>query len=77
MNERKLQHGSAINTADEATLEGAVGPSIFESLDDGPVRKGGRANVGRTGGAPMWVWKVGRRLYGGKTLPQSSMNFPD
>jgi hypothetical protein len=55
MNERKLRHGSGINTADEATLEGSVGPNVFESLDDGLVRKGGRANVGRTGGAPMWV----------------------
>jgi hypothetical protein len=39
MNERKLQHGSRINTANEATLEGSVGPNIFKNLDDGLVRK--------------------------------------
>jgi len=39
MNERKLDHGSRINTADEGTLERSVGPSIFESLDDGLVSK--------------------------------------
>jgi hypothetical protein len=39
MNERKFDHGSRINTADEGTLERSVGPSIFESLDDGLVSK--------------------------------------
>jgi hypothetical protein len=34
MNERKLQHGSRINTADKGTLERSVGPNIFESFDD-------------------------------------------
>jgi hypothetical protein len=37
MNERKLDHGSRINTADEGTLERSVGPNIFESLNDGLV----------------------------------------
>jgi hypothetical protein len=37
MNERKVDHGSRINTADEGTLERSVGPSIFESLNDGLV----------------------------------------
>jgi len=39
MNERKLQHGSRINTADEGTLERAVGSNIFENLNDGLVSK--------------------------------------
>ena len=39
MNERKLDHGSRIDTADEGTLERSVGPNIFESLDDGLVSK--------------------------------------
>jgi hypothetical protein len=37
MNQRKLQHGSRINTADEGALERSVGSNIFESLDDGLV----------------------------------------
>jgi len=37
MNERKLEHGSRINSADEGALERSVGPNIFESLDDGLV----------------------------------------
>ena len=39
MNERKLEHGSRINTADEDTLERSVGSNVFESLDDGLVSK--------------------------------------
>jgi hypothetical protein len=39
MNERKLDHCSRINTADEDTLERSVGPNIFESLNDGLVSK--------------------------------------
>ncbi len=39
MNERKLEHGSRINTADEGTLERSVGANIFESLNDGLVSK--------------------------------------
>src|SRR5215831_13822098 len=39
MNERKLQYGSRINTADEATLEGSIGSNIFESLDDRLIHK--------------------------------------
>jgi hypothetical protein len=39
MNERKLDHCSRINTADEGTLERSVGPNMFESLDDGLVSK--------------------------------------
>jgi hypothetical protein len=39
MNERKLQHGSRINTAGEGTLERSVGPNMFESFDDGLVSK--------------------------------------
>jgi len=37
MNERKLQHGSRINAADQDTLECSVGPNIFEGLNDGLV----------------------------------------
>jgi hypothetical protein len=37
MNERKLEHGSRINTAAEGTLERSVGPNIFETLNDGLV----------------------------------------
>jgi hypothetical protein len=37
MNERKLDHRSRINTADEVALERSVGPNIFESLNDGLV----------------------------------------
>jgi hypothetical protein len=39
MNERKLQHGSRINTADEGALERSIGSNIFEGLDDGLVSK--------------------------------------
>ena len=39
MNERKLDHGSRINTAGEGTLERSVGPNIFETLNDGLVSK--------------------------------------
>ena len=39
MDERKLDHGSRIDTADEDTFERSVGPNIFESLDDGLVSK--------------------------------------
>ena len=39
MNERKLNHGSRINTADEGTLERSVGSNIFETLNDGLVSK--------------------------------------
>ena len=39
MNELKLDHGSRINTADEATLERSVGPNMFEILNDGLVSK--------------------------------------
>jgi hypothetical protein len=39
MNERKLQHGSRINAADQGTLERSVGPNIFESLNDCWVSK--------------------------------------
>ena len=39
MNERKLDHGSRINTADEGTLERSVGSNIFETLNDGLVSK--------------------------------------
>ena len=37
MNERKLDHGSRINTADEDTLERSVGSNIFEIANDGLV----------------------------------------
>jgi hypothetical protein len=39
MNERKLQHGSRINTADEDTLERSVGSNVFEIVNDGLVSK--------------------------------------
>jgi hypothetical protein len=39
MNERKLEHESRINTADEATLERSVGQKIFEVLNDDLVSK--------------------------------------
>jgi hypothetical protein len=39
MNERKLDHGPRINTADEGTLERSVGPNMFEILNDGLVSK--------------------------------------
>jgi hypothetical protein len=39
MNERKLDHGSRINTADEDTLERSVGSNMFESRNDGLVSK--------------------------------------
>jgi hypothetical protein len=39
VSERKLDHGSRINTADEGALERSVGPNTFESLDDGLVSK--------------------------------------
>jgi hypothetical protein len=34
MNERKLQHGSRINTGDEGALERSVGSGIFEIPND-------------------------------------------
>jgi hypothetical protein len=37
MTERKLDHGSRINTADESTLERSVGSNILEILTDGLV----------------------------------------
>jgi hypothetical protein len=37
MNERKLEHGSRVNTADEDTLERSVGSNIFKSLNDGLI----------------------------------------
>jgi hypothetical protein len=37
MNERKLEHGSRINTADEGTLERSVGSNIFKILNNGLV----------------------------------------
>jgi hypothetical protein len=37
MSERKLEHGSGINTADKGALERPVGGNIFERLDDGLV----------------------------------------
>ena len=55
MNERKLQHGSRINTADEATLEGSVGPNIFESPDDGLVRKAGTRSLAPRAALTPWV----------------------
>jgi hypothetical protein len=39
MNERKLQHGSRINTGDEGALKRSVGSNIFENLNDGLVSK--------------------------------------
>jgi hypothetical protein len=39
MNERKLDHGSRINTADEDTLERSVGSNVFEIVNDGLVSK--------------------------------------
>jgi hypothetical protein len=39
MNERKLDHCSRIDTADEDTLERSVGSNIFETLNDGLVSK--------------------------------------
>ena len=39
MNERKLEHGSRINTADEGALERSVGPNMFKNLDDALVSK--------------------------------------
>jgi hypothetical protein len=39
MNERKLDHGSRINTTDQGTLERSVGSNIFEGLNDGLVGK--------------------------------------
>src|SRR6516162_8346344 len=39
MNERKLDHGSRIDIADEGTLERSVGPKMFESRNDGLVSK--------------------------------------
>jgi hypothetical protein len=39
MTERKLNHGSRINTADERTLERSVRANIFESLNDGLLSK--------------------------------------
>jgi hypothetical protein len=39
MNERKLDHGSRINSADEDTLERSIGSNMFESFNDGLVSK--------------------------------------
>jgi hypothetical protein len=39
MNQRKLEHGSRINTADEDALEHSVGSSIFEFPNNGLVSK--------------------------------------
>jgi hypothetical protein len=39
MNERKFNHGSRTDTADEGTLERSVGPSIFEISNDGLASK--------------------------------------
>jgi hypothetical protein len=39
MNERKLDHGSRINTADEDSLERSVGSNVFEVGNDGLVSK--------------------------------------
>jgi hypothetical protein len=39
MNECKLDDGSRINVGDEGTLERSVRANMFESLDDGLVRK--------------------------------------
>jgi hypothetical protein len=39
MNERKLDHGSRIKTADEGTLEPSIGSYIFEMPDNGLVGK--------------------------------------
>ena len=39
MSERKLDHGSRINTADEGTLERAVGSNMFEGRNDGVIGK--------------------------------------
>jgi hypothetical protein len=39
VSERKLEHRSRINTADEGALERSVGPHLFETLNDGLVSK--------------------------------------
>jgi hypothetical protein len=39
MHERKLDHGSRIDTADEGALERPVGASIFEIPNNGLVSK--------------------------------------
>jgi hypothetical protein len=39
MNERELEHGSRINTADEGPLECSVESGIFEMPDDGLASK--------------------------------------
>jgi len=39
MDERKLDHGSRIHTADEDTLERSVGPNIFKSLNHRLISK--------------------------------------
>jgi hypothetical protein len=39
MNERKFEHGSRINTADEGALERSVAAGIFKILNDGLVSK--------------------------------------
>jgi hypothetical protein len=41
MNERKLEHGSRINTADEGTLERSVGSNIFKGLNDRHAKRAG------------------------------------
>jgi hypothetical protein len=39
MNERKLEHGSRINTDGQSTLECSIGSNIFKMPDDGLVGK--------------------------------------
>jgi len=39
MDERKLDHGSRIHTADEDTLERSVGSKVFEIVNDGLISK--------------------------------------
>jgi hypothetical protein len=39
MNERKFDHGSRIDIADEGTLERSVGSNMFEGRNDGLVSK--------------------------------------
>ncbi len=47
MNERKLERGSRINTADEGTLERPIASNIFERLNDSLVGK----PIAKRGGA--------------------------
>jgi hypothetical protein len=37
MNERKLDHGSRIDAADQGTLERSVGPNIFNIPNNGLI----------------------------------------